>query len=117
MSVSISDDLKKLRADRLKTMLIREKELHGLTQGQFAEKVCKSQQLISMYSTGKKTMGEHIIREIIDTFPEYRLEWLLGLDDDMTYTDKIDTTVTRLIDNAGFFFPLRGLSCALRRII
>lgn len=104
MSVSISDDLKELRADRLKFMLKREKELHGLTQGQFAEKVCKSQQLISMYSTGKKTMGEQIIHEIIDAFPEYRLEWLLGLDDDMTDTDKIDTAVTRLIDNAGAFF-------------
>lgn len=75
-----------LRADRLKEMIKRE----GKTQtefGQFSDGTTISQQTISGIIHSHIALTEQTARLIINAYPEYRLEWLLGYDDFMTHAD------------------------------
>lgn len=73
-------DINPIRAERLKKLIDEE----GLTQTAFAKKMHYSQQLISGIITEKTALTERTAREIIDAHPRYRIEWLLGFDDNMT---------------------------------
>lgn len=72
-----------VRAKRLKALI----EAEGITQTEFAESLYRSQQSISRIITGKNALTEETAKEIIEKFPRYRLEWLLGYDPYMTQLD------------------------------
>ncbi len=65
-----------LRVDRMKKLMDREK----LSQEKLGEKLAMSQQAISRILNSKKVSEGTIIR-IVEAFPNYRKQWLLGYDD------------------------------------
>ena len=106
------------RAIRLKTLIDRENK----TQAKFAKMLHMSQQNISRIVQKKQALtletAEDIIKLFSDRPPEkqYRLQWLLGLDDYMTLedmyrekqlqqlhdTDKLLRVMTDLVELSGF---------------
>lgn len=86
-------------AERLK--LIRTNA--GLSQAEFSEAIIEgaglldaspkevadvSQQAISRYEKNTRPLEEKAAARVIAAFPDYRLDWLLGKDDFMTYLKK-----------------------------
>lgn len=68
-----------VRVSRIKTLLKRE----GLKQKDLAEALeIEPQNLSRCMVSGK--ISEKMCRNIVECFPEYRIEWLLGDDDSMT---------------------------------
>lgn len=63
-----------IRAERLKEIIKNER----LTQSSLADKVGVTQQSISRIMQGKQALTEGMVNRIINTFPEYDKEWLLG---------------------------------------
>lgn len=53
----------------------------GITQRQLHEKIHLSQQGISAIVKGKASLTGDIANKVIEVFPQYRIEWLLGYDD------------------------------------
>ena len=53
----------------------------GITQKQLHEKIHLSQQAISAIVKGKASLTGDIANKVIEVFPQYRIEWLLGYDD------------------------------------
>ncbi len=83
------------RVTRIKIILERE----HITQKDLADRLVdphdpkksmEPQNLSRMMKTGKIT--EKTCQRIIAAFPEYRLDWLMGFDDYMTFEDWIDST-------------------------
>jgi transcriptional regulator with XRE-family HTH domain len=62
---------------RLKELCIEEE----ITQAQLGREINYSQQTISKIVQGKAPLQPYIAEQIIEKFPSYRREWLLGLDD------------------------------------
>lgn len=85
-------EINPIRAERLKVLIDREK----LTQQEFAGKLFQSQQNISRIINLKTPLTESTAQDIIKLFPEYRLSWLLGIDDYMTESDAFDGLVKKL---------------------
>ena len=73
---SFSEDI---RALRIKTLLKRE----GLKQKDLADALDIEPQNLSRCMVSGK-ISEKMCRKIVECFPEYRIEWLLGDDDSMT---------------------------------
>lgn len=93
-------------AERLK--LIRDKAkkndgTKGLSQAEFSQAIIEgagllgasskeiadvSQQAISRYESNERPLEEKAAARVIAAFPDYRLDWLLGKDDFMTYLEK-----------------------------
>lgn len=80
------------RAERVKTMIDRE----NISQSEFADRVHLTQQAISRIINMKTALIEATARDMIEAFPGYRLEWLLGLDDYMTESDLFDAYIARI---------------------
>ena len=98
------------RAKRFKMLIEREK----LTQSALSEKIHLSQQAISHIFTEKNALTEETARNIINAFPEYRLEWLLGYDDYMTHKEYLAAQYRKGMSEAealeSAFFSLASLS-------
>lgn len=80
-------EINPIRAERIKTLIQRE----HITQQQLADRIYQSQQNLSRIMTLKSALTEETARAIVTAFPEYRLEWLLGYDDNMTLDDWIES--------------------------
>lgn len=78
------------RAENLKTLITRV----GLTQKQFGENVGYSQQNLSNIIKLKTPLTEEAARLIIEKYPDYRIEWLLGYDDCMTNADLFTKSIS-----------------------
>lgn len=76
-------EIKAERAERLKMLIDREE----MSQTAFSEKIGYSQQHVSGIVRQKTALTEETAADIISVFPEYRIEWLMGLDDFMTHED------------------------------
>lgn len=74
-------EINPIRAERVKTLIERE----GIKQTAFAEKIHMTQQNVSRIITGKNALTEETARDIVEAFPDYRISWLLGYDDTMTW--------------------------------
>lgn len=95
------------RAERLKELIKAE----GITQTQFAGSVGMSQQNISRIITKKHALTEETARTIIDHYPKYPLEWLLGYEDYMTVADKLVAELSQAQEESDFMtFALIGLA-------
>lgn len=112
------------RAERLKILIDREKELrHGkFSQIKFAESINMSQQNISRIIQKKQALVEDTARLITDRYPEYRIEWLLGYDDYMTRANYLLAVAAQCqeeaqVMNTAFFglARLSGFSMELNR--
>ena len=68
-----------LRVSRIRTLLDRE----GLKQKDLADALDIEPQNLSRCMVSGK-ISEKMCRKIVECFPEYRIEWLLGDDDSMT---------------------------------
>lgn len=68
-----------LRVSRIRTLLDRE----GLKQKDLADALDIEPQNLSRCMVSGK-ISEKMCRNIVECFPEYRIEWLLGDDDSMT---------------------------------
>lgn len=68
------DNIGNIRADRIRELMKRE----HITQTELAEKIGTSQQRLSA-NLKKGSISEQRCRDIYKLFPEYDLEWLLGL--------------------------------------
>lgn len=81
-------EINPIRAERVKMILEREK----ITQTELAERIFQTQQNISRIMQKKQPLTEETARLIIDAFPDswYRIEWLLGYDDAMTFEEWAD---------------------------
>ena len=96
-----------LRAERITELMQRE----GLNQNTLAEALNKSQQNISRILTSKK-VSEQTVRDIVDRFPEYREEWLLGYDEIPTHKEMHEIENRAVILNA----PITVLYDALHEV-
>ena len=83
-------------ATRLKELINREK----IQQQELADYICMSQQSISRIIQKKQSLTDHTARAIIDVFPDYRIEWLLGYDDLVTHADENRMLVNNMIGTA-----------------
>ena len=63
-------------AKRLKTLCNECK----LTQTELSEKIYLSQQTISKIMNGRARLTQETAQKIVEVFPKYRAEWLLGID-------------------------------------
>ena len=61
---------------------------NGISQLTLAEKVSVSQQTISRIIQGRNSLTRDMAERIIDAFPEYRIQWLLGEDDCKTHSER-----------------------------
>lgn len=95
-----------IRAERVKILMKRER----ITQTILAKRIFQSQQNVSRIMQLKQPLIEETARKIIEAFPEYRLQWLLGYDDYMTREEwergyiqrqgKTDSAAMTIIDAA-----------------
>lgn len=69
-----------IRGKRLKKLI----EDQGLTQKEFADKVNLTQQTVSKIINGKANLTEGVAREIVELFPSYGYEYLMGFKFDRT---------------------------------
>lgn len=92
-------EINPIRAERVKTILDRE----NINQQKLADLIFQTQQNVSRILTGKQPLTEDTARQIVEAFPDsgYRIQWLLGYDDVMTYNDEISNTWT-LQDKAAY---------------
>ena len=73
-----------IRVERILKLMEEEKIR---TQDEFAQRIGTSQQNLSRILKSEK-ISEQTIKDIIQAFPDYREEWLLGYDDVPTHTRK-----------------------------
>ena len=108
-------EINPIRAERVKTLIEREKERDpDFTQIIFAKATHQTQQNVSRIINMKTALTEENAQYIISAYPEYRIEWLLGYDDFMTKEDFMRDYVKRLhnTDNAS----IQILESALREV-
>ena len=79
----LTESFHSVRGERVKTIY---KEL-GLTQGKFADRLNMQQSAISEMVNNVRTVTETTARAIVQVFPQYRFEWLMGYDDYKTLMD------------------------------
>lgn len=79
-------EINPIRAERVKKLIEREK----ISQVDFASRIFQTQQNVSRILNLKTALTEETARDIVTAFPEYRIEWLLGYDDSMTYYEWAD---------------------------
>lgn len=91
-----ASEINPVPAGNLKTLLEREK----CQQGKLADLIHLSQQSISRIIQKKQSLTDQTARAIINVFPDYRIEWLLGYDDIMTHTDEIRAMIHNVVDTA-----------------
>lgn len=89
-------ELNPKRAERVKIIIDREK----ISQIEFAHRIHQSQQNVSRIVTLKSALTEDNAQAIVNAFPEYRLQWLLGYDDFMTQTDQLRSLIHNKVDTA-----------------
>ena len=53
----------------------------GISQTELAKRIFVTQQTVSKLKTGEIELGAEHAQNIANAFPQYRAEWLLGLDD------------------------------------
>lgn len=82
-------------------------EQSGLSQAKFAELICEKigfqiirQQDVSRISKRERKLKDDIARAVIEAFPQYRIEWLLALDDYPTAESKTVAEFNGLADSA-----------------
>lgn len=76
------------RALRVKEIIEREKAKNKhFTQAHFADEIAISPVTLTRIINKKSPLTERVAKDIIEKFPEYRLEWLLGYDNVMTDSD------------------------------
>lgn len=82
-------EINPIRAERLKILIDREKKIrHGdFSQIKFAESINMAQRNVSRIIQMHHGLTEETARHIIEQYPDYRIEWLLGYDDYMTTAD------------------------------
>lgn len=85
-------EMNPIRTERVKTLLNHA----GITQKDLADRIFMTQQNISRIVQKKQPLTEETARLIIQSFPEYRIEWLLGYDDIMLKKDLIPTKYNKL---------------------
>ena len=76
--------VKALCGKRLKQLIGEQK----ITQNELSKMIFISPQTISKIVNGTASLTEPVAWSIIDKFPEYRIEWLLGIDDFPTERSK-----------------------------
>lgn len=54
---------------------------HKLTQEEFADTVGISKSLVTSVETGKKPLTKERAKQIASVFPEYSIDWIMGLSD------------------------------------
>ena len=72
-----------VRAKRLKALI----DAEGLTQAKFAKEIHRTQQSVSRIINGKDPLTDDTVDGIIQKFPRYRRDWLLGYDPYMTQNE------------------------------
>lgn len=82
------------RTKRFNIFLDDQKE-KGLTQEKLAKMIYVSQQIISRIKKGQADLTEPMAIKIHEVFPEYRLQWLLGIDNYKTDKERLSATFTR----------------------
>ena len=70
-----------LSSKRLGILLDELKKRDGIRQIDFAERIHMAQQNVSRLRNGRVNLSAEHAKSIAAAFPEYRVEWLLGLDD------------------------------------
>ena len=88
-------EINPVRAERVKKII----ELEGISQQDFAKRIPMTQQNVSRIVNQKVALTEETAKDIVEAFPKYRVEWLLGYEDNMTLDDKL-TDVASMIDDA-----------------
>lgn len=87
-------EINPLRAERLKTIIRKEKEKDKkFTQSEFAKRVGFSQQNISRIINLQNSLTEEAAQRIVSVFPGYRIAWLLGYDDYMTEAERFSDMI------------------------
>lgn len=111
-------DLMKTRGSRVKELL---KE-NGMKQRELAEKLDYTNEHLNRILNGREPLTEKTASEIVKIFPSVRIEWILGLDDFRSESekgwtqffeqksewDKRLTAFRLLLDLAGYEIQLRN---------
>lgn len=92
-----------VRGENLKKLI----EMEGLKQKEFAASINYSSEMISQIIHGHKNLNEYIIDAIVEKYPKYNKQWLLGLSDYPTEQEKaygeLGATIERLADKEKWF--------------
>ncbi|MBQ6519717.1 MAG: helix-turn-helix transcriptional regulator [Anaerolineaceae bacterium] len=103
-------EMNPVRSDRVKKII----EIEKLTQKEFGKRIGYTQQNISRIVQKKQPLTEEAARLIVETFPKYRIEWLLGYDDHMTTADAFLNAIQEINEEGRLlhqgFFSLAKLS-------
>lgn len=97
-------EINPLRAERVKKII----ELEKISQKDFADRTFQTQQNVSRIVKQHIGLTEEKAQDIVKAFPKYRIEWLLGYDDYMTFADYLtgvirDTNREAELLHTGFF--------------
>lgn len=95
-------EINPIRAERVKILIDREK----LTQAEFANRIFQTQQNVSRIIQKRQPLTEENAQQIVKIFPKYRIEWLLGYDDNMTFEDLADSWQFRKDKTADGFWVI-----------
>ena len=88
------------RCENLKELLdeVKKKDREKNTQANIAERIYISQQELSKIVNKHANLTEETAKRIIEEFPEYRLNWLLGYDTFKTYPDELAHYTNQIVD-------------------
>jgi len=97
-------EINPVRAERVKKII----ELEKISQKDFADRIFQTQQNVSRIVKQKTALTEETAHDIVSAFPKYRIEWLLGYDDYMTFSDQLtgvirETNREAELLHTGFF--------------
>lgn len=102
-------EISDIRSDRTKKIFELEKEKRSpekFTQEMFAKLAHMSQQNLSSIINKKMALTEETAKSIVNAFPAsgYRIEWLLGFDNDMTEADKFKRVIQETQTEADLLY-------------
>lgn len=105
-------EIRSIRSERLKTLI----DEQGITQAMLSAKIFISQQTISKIINGKANLTEETARKIIEAYPGYSLDYLMGFDQDPKIYDNPLEFEKDWIRCGGGDHPLNNLISVEARI-
>lgn len=107
-----------IRGLRVKQICVEQ----GITQNELSNRIGISKQNFSLMITGKANITEDTARKIVQIFPEYRFEWIMGYDDYKTPSDISISVYCRMLKELNGIVPtmykgetiMRGLRQEMR---
>lgn len=101
-------------AERVGIILDELKKAHGITQAKFAKAIYSTQQNVFKLKNGETDVSIEYAQAISRAYPQYRWEWILGLDDLKSPLDESRSRLERIMGESDKHLVLFKLLADLR---